>query len=319
MASRKQIPIETLIALRQQLEEFPERSIERKKMIQNAARRHNVSSDTIYRALRSHHQPKPIRRSDYGFPRILPQEKMEYYCEVVAALKLRTLNKKGRCLSTVRAIRLLEEHGIQVANDFVKVPPSLLKKSTVNYYLKLWGYDRKTLTIQPVAVRFQAQFSNECWQFDLSHSDLKSLNSANWKIDEKGNPLLMLYSVVDDRSGVCYQEYHKVYGEDVSSALQFLFRAMSIKEIDNFPFRGIPKMIYMDNGPISKSKVFQRVMEYLGVNIRIHMPQGKDGRRITSRSKGKVERAFRTVKEVHETLYHFHQPETEEEANSWLK
>jgi hypothetical protein len=37
-----------------------------------------------------------------------------------------------------------------------------------------------------------------------------------------------------------------------------------------------------------------------------------------SASKGKVERPFRTVKEIHETLYHFHEPKDEEEANAWL-
>jgi hypothetical protein len=39
----------------------------------------------------------------------------------------------------------------------------------------------------------------------------------------------MLYSVVDDRSGVVYQEYHCVYGEDVEAALRFLFAAMTPK------------------------------------------------------------------------------------------
>jgi hypothetical protein len=48
------------------------------------------------------------------------------------------------------------------------------------------------------------------------------------------------------------------------------------------------------------------------------MPAGSDGRRTTARAKGKVKRPFRTVKEAHETLYHFHQPESEEEANQWL-
>ncbi|MFX9699908.1 IS481 family transposase, partial [Acinetobacter baumannii] len=48
-------------------------------------------------------------------------------------------------------------------------------------------------------------------------------------------------------------------------------------------------------------------------------PDGKDGRRKTARSKGKVERPFRTVKEAHETLYHFHKPENEAEANLWLQ
>jgi hypothetical protein len=48
------------------------------------------------------------------------------------------------------------------------------------------------------------------------------------------------------------------------------------------------------------------------------MPKGKDGRRTTSRAKGKVERPFRTVKEMHETLYHFNQPKDITEANKWL-
>ena len=48
------------------------------------------------------------------------------------------------------------------------------------------------------------------------------------------------------------------------------------------------------------------------------MPAGSDGRRTTARAKGKVERPFRTVKDAHETLYHFHEPETEAEANRWL-
>lgn len=77
-------------------------------------------------------------------------------------------------------------------------------------------------------------------------------------------------------------------------------------------------MVYLDNGPIAKSRVFQNVMDRLDITWKTHMPAGKDGRRVTARSKGKVERAFRTVKEAHETLYHFHKPETETEANQWL-
>jgi hypothetical protein len=49
-----------------------------------------------------------------------------------------------------------------------------------------------------------------------------------------------------------------------------------------------------------------------------HMPSGSDGRRPTARSKGKVEPPFRSVKQAHETLYHFHQPENEAGANLWL-
>ena len=83
--------------------------------------------------------------------------------------------------------------------------------------------------------------------------------------------------------------------------------------------QGVPKMIYADSGPISKSRVYRDVISQLGVDARVHMPKDSDGRRVTARSKGKVERPFRTrVKDAHETLYHFHQPETEAEANLWL-
>jgi hypothetical protein len=56
----------------------------------------------------------------------------------------------------------------------------------------------------------------------------------------------------------------------------------------------------------------------LGIAWQTHVAAGKDGPRVTARAKGKVERPFRTVKEAHETLYHFHKPETEAQANAWL-
>ncbi|MFT4060570.1 MAG: hypothetical protein QM652_13620 [Legionella sp.] len=48
------------------------------------------------------------------------------------------------------------------------------------------------------------------------------------------------------------------------------------------------------------------------------MPRGSDGRRTTARSKGKVERTNRTTKESFETLFHFHQPASLDQANEWL-
>src|SRR3954454_2209960 len=159
--------------------------------------------------------------------------------------------------------------------------------------------------------------------FDMSPSDLKHLKAPAWiDADRQGAPILMLFSVVDDRSGVAYQEYRCVYGEDVETALRFLFNAMSPKppetgdEAD--PFQGIPAALSLDNGPVAKSAVFKPVMESLAVETLPHIPAGTDGRRTTARAKGKVERPFRTVKDAHETLYHFHQSGSEEEANQWL-
>lgn len=171
---------------------------------------------------------------------------------------------------------------------------------------------------QPPAVRFQAEHSNDCWQFDMSPSDLKHIDRPAWIDPSKGEPTLMLFGVVDDRSRVAYEEYRCVYGEDVESALRFLFNAMAPKADPACAFQGRPKLIYLDNGPVAKSRVFQNVMQALDIEWQTHLPAGKDGTRTTARSKGKVERPFRTIKEAHETLYHFHKPETEAEANEWL-
>lgn len=315
---KKQLAMEVLVDLHRRLSVLPPRSHERRLIMQETAQLYDLSEQALYRALAQRARPRALRRSDRGRPRVVTQDKMEQHCELIAAIKIRTSNLKGRHLSTTEAIRLIEEFGIETPEGLVKAPEAIFKRSTVNRYLQQWGYDRETLRRQPCAVRFQAEHSNDCWQFDLSPSDLKEIKEPPWLHPDKRAPTLMLLSVVDDRSGVAYQEYRCVYGEDVQAALRFLFNAMAPKQIEGFPFQGIPKMIYLDNGPVAKSHVFGQVMRYLDIDVRAHLPQGKDGRRVTARSKGKVERPFRTVKEMHETLYHFHEPGTEEEANAWL-
>lgn len=315
---RKHIPVDALLQLRQRLDRLPRKSTERAAQIAAMSNLYGLSPTSIYRALNDLLKPHAAHRIDHGQPRVMPKSDLEKYCELVAALKFRTTNKQGRHLSTRRAIELLEDYGVDTEQGHIQAPKGILTRSTVNRYLSRWHLDQPHLHRPPAAVRFQAECSNDCWQFDMSPSDLKHIDAPDWVDPNKGEPTLMLFSVVDDRSGVAYQEYHCVYGEDAESALRFLFAAMASKAEDIFPFQGRPQMIYLDNGPVAKSRVFQNVMLALGIEWLTHLPAGKDGERVTARSKGKVERPFRTVKEAHETLYHFHKPETEQQANDWL-
>jgi hypothetical protein len=204
-----------------------------------------VSATTVYRALQTFSKPRAAHRADRGKPRVLPAAELERYCELIAALKLRTSNKQGRHLSTRQAIHLLEQYGVETPQGLIRAPHGVLHKTTVDVYLRRWQLDPRRLTRQPAAVRFQAEFSNECWQFDLSPSDLKQVEAPLWIEPAHGAPTLMLFSVVDDRSGLCYQEYRCVYGEDAESALRFLFNAMAPKpSMPEFPFQGIPGMLY---------------------------------------------------------------------------
>jgi len=315
---RKSISAEALIDLHRRLATLTPRSPERRMVMHDTATLYGVSEQTLYRALAARARPKALRRADRGIPRALPKDQLERYCELIAAIKVRTSNKKGRHLSTTGALRLIEEFGVDTPDGRVQAAKGILNKTTVNRYLQQWGYDRTSLSRQPAAVRFQAEHSNDCWQFDMSPSDLKQIKKPSWVREDGSPPTLMLFSTVDDRSGTAYQEYRCVYGEDAGAALRFLFNAMAPKPQDHAPFQGIPRMIYMDNGPVARSQVFHQVMRYLDVQVRTHMPRDSDGRRVTARATGKVERPFRTVKEMHETLYHFHEPADEAEANAWL-
>ena len=158
----RSLPADAIEALRQRLHTLPPRRAERHQMILEMAATYGVSETTVYRALHAYTTPRAVHRGDRGTPRVLPQDQLERYCELIAAMKLWTANKQGRHLSTAETIRLPEDYGVETPDGFVRVPKGLLKRSTVNRYLKHWGYDPQTLARQPPAVRFQAAHSNDC-------------------------------------------------------------------------------------------------------------------------------------------------------------
>jgi len=61
-----------------------------------------------------------------------------------------------------------------------------------------------------------------------------------WIEEGRGAPTLMLFSVVDDRSGGdTTREYRCVYGEDAAAGLRFLFNAMAPKEEPGLVLQGV--------------------------------------------------------------------------------
>jgi hypothetical protein len=125
---KKQLVAETLIDLHRRLNTLPTRSHERRMIMQETANLYGVSEQSLYRALAQRARPRALRRSDRGTPRVLPQDKMEYYCELIAALKVRTSNKKGRHLSTGEAILAGELQALQML--YVRARNPTLREST---------------------------------------------------------------------------------------------------------------------------------------------------------------------------------------------
>jgi hypothetical protein len=234
----KEIPVDSLLQLRQRLDRLSKRSPERKVQVAAMAELYGVSPTTVYRALQILPKLKNAHRADRGKPRVLPKAELERYCELIAALKLRTTNKQGRHLSTKRAIQLLEEYGVETPHGLIRLPEGLLHRSTVDVYLQQWHLDQPRLTRQPPAVRFEAEESNACWHFDMSPSDLKHIDKPEWMEPGKGTPTLMMFSVVDDSSRTSYMEYRCVYGEDAESALRFFLGQWRRSLIQGFHFKG---------------------------------------------------------------------------------
>ena len=106
------VPAEALSALRRRLVALPARHPERRVLIASTAQLYAISRASLYRLLRGDRRPKDAHRADRGRPRAMLPAEIERWCEIIAATKIRTTNKKGRHLSTIRTLQLLVEHGV---------------------------------------------------------------------------------------------------------------------------------------------------------------------------------------------------------------
>jgi hypothetical protein len=107
------VPIEALATLRRRLAALPGRHPQREALLSSTAELYAVSRATLYRLLRGERRPRDAHRADRGIPRVMPAAEIERWCEIIAAMKVRTTNRKGRHLSTVRILQLLVEHGVE--------------------------------------------------------------------------------------------------------------------------------------------------------------------------------------------------------------
>lgn len=116
---------------------------------------YDVSRATFYRLLRGERRPRDPHRADRGTPRIMLAYEIEWWCEVVAAMKARTTNRQGRRLSTNRILQIVTEHGVETPDrGLVKLPPGRLIASTLNRHMRRLGYDTARLIYERPAVRY---------------------------------------------------------------------------------------------------------------------------------------------------------------------
>ena len=198
---------------------------------------------------------KPKRRSDRGRSRKLGAEQEEH---------LLSLRKKLRYLSASVFYDQLVDKG--------EILPGEVSYATVYRLLKKHGLVGKETAKMPERKRFAYDTVNVLWQGDLSVGPYLIINGKKVKT--------FLFAFIDDCSRVV--PFAQFSFSEKFDALRVVFKEALIR-------RGIPRMVYVDNGKIYRSDTLHIACASLGITLTHTRPYDAP-------SKGKIERFFGTVK-----------------------
>lgn len=198
----------------------------------------------------------PDSRNDRGMSRVIDEE------TGVLIVRLRT--EMPRC-SLPTLISELEKRKL--------LPPGLvLGASTLYRFLKREGI-LKAASPPPVDRRkFEAELPNDLWQSDAMHGPMVLVGEKRRKT--------YLFAFIDDMSRLVPHAAFYL-NENLDSYLGAL-RCALLK-------RGLPRKLYVDNGPAFRSKLLHEIAASLGIALVHSKPYKPQGR-------GKVERFFQTVR-----------------------
>jgi len=198
----------------------------------------------------------PSDRSDWGRSRGIDEE---------TSLALIALRKELPKVTVPFLIEKMNERGL--------VSPGVdLNRSTVYRFLhhhNLMGLSSGTPEDRR---KFEAEFPNDLWQSDSMHGP---------QVDVEGKMRKSyLLAFLDDHSRlVPHGQFY--LSEGLSSYLDALEQALMK--------RGLPRKVYLDNGPAFRSKHLEHVTASLGIALIHSSPHKPQGR-------GKIERLFRTIR-----------------------
>ena len=120
--------------------------------------------------------------------------------------------------------------------------------------------------------KFEAELPNDLWQADIMHGPVI--------IDDKRQRKAFLFAIIDDQSRLIVHAWFYL-NERLENFLD-CFKTAVAK-------RGLPRKLYLDNGPAFRSHQLRLCLASLGVELvhsKAYVPQGK----------GKIERWFRTCR-----------------------
>jgi transposase InsO family protein len=199
---------------------------------------------------------KPKARSDIGLTRVITPEMED--------LILSAVTKHPKAPATVIYDMLTEE------GAFLKKDVSL---PTVRRFINRNKDSVLAAETPKEMLRFSMEHANDLWQTDLMYG-----------------------AYVTGDNGKKYQTYLLAYIDDASRLITHaeFYLTQDIRSLRNsfseaILRRGIPKILYTDNGKIYRCQAFEYLCANIGVSLLHHAVRAAS-------SKGKIERFFRTVR-----------------------
>ena len=229
------------------------------------SKKSSLATSTIRRYLKDYRQKgfdglKPKSRSDIGKSQKIPSDILE---------KAFVLKREEPRRSANKIIQLMEAH--QMAN------PGLLKPSTLYRIFNQNDLTTKQLKKTQKSFRsFQAEHPNQIWQSDVLYGPY--LPDPDRPSAKKQTYLV---AVLDDFSRLI--PHAEFYWHERLPHLENTLQKAILK-------RGIPEVLYVDNGQIFSAHQINTICAELGIRKITCLPYSPEG-------KGKIERFFRTVRD----------------------
>ncbi|MCQ6282957.1 DDE-type integrase/transposase/recombinase [Bacillus sp. EB600] len=180
-----------------------------------------------------------------------------------------------------------------------EIQKNQISYSTIIRLLKKHNLVGKQNLAIPERKRFSHEKVNVLWQGDLSHGPYVPINGKNKKT--------FLIAYIDDCSRLV--PYAQFFSSEKFDGLRVVTKEALIR-------RGKPKIIYADNGKIYRSETLQYACAQLGITLTHTAP-------FDPRSKGKIERLFKTVQTRFYPLLQIEPAQSLEELNErfwrWLE
>jgi len=271
------------------------------------------SKTHLYRIARSYGwQSGKQQRKDKGQMKSLTKGQLEY---IGSLIHTTSREIKGPIMPVERALEIAEDNGF--------VDTGSVSVATVQRQLREMQCSAKMLNEETPYTPMRSLHPNHVHVFDVSvciqyYLKKNILGILDERLFYKNKPdnyakvkqRLMRYVLTDHFSGAFYMRYFYAGGESERNLLRFFLEAWGKKQIQKYPFHGVPFLMLMDAGAANTAGEVKSLFK----GLEIEMPHGMPH---NPRRQGTAESTHSIIEEHFESGLRIQPATSEDHLNEW--